>query len=59
MAEDITNGITDEQRAAIIKQYHQEGGKKGGATMKKRGPEYFREIGRKGAISRWGNKEEA
>ncbi len=31
-------------------------GKKGGATMKKRGKEFFSTIGKKGAINRWNNK---
>lgn len=45
--------LTPEQRQAIISDHHRQGGLKGGATMKKRGTEYFKEIGRKGAKARW------
>lgn len=51
--------LSPEQLKAIISNYHREGGKKGGATMKKRGTEYFKEIGRQGAEARWKKKRAA
>lgn len=50
--------LTDEQRKAIISDYHRQGGLKGGATMKKRGRAYFEEIGRKGARARWAKQKQ-
>ena len=51
--------LTPEQRQAVISDHHSRGGKKGGATMKKRGRAYFQEIGRKGAVKRWDAYREA
>lgn len=51
--------LTPEQRQAVISDHHSRGGKKGGATMKKRGRAYFEEIGRKGAKKRWDAYREA
>ena len=45
--------LTPEQQKAIISAYHRKGGLKGGATMKKRGSQYFKDIGSKGAKARW------
>ena len=40
-----------------IKEYLAKIGKKGGKTTRKRGPEYYRKIGCKGAEKRWGKKK--
>lgn len=50
--------LTPEQRQAIISEHHRQGGLKGGATMKKRGRDYFVEIGKKGAETRWKKQAE-
>lgn len=49
--------LTDEQRQAIINEHQKSLASKGGEAMKRRGKEYFQEIGRKGAAARKQRKE--
>ena len=44
--------LTDEQHQAIINNHQKKLASKGGEVMKKRGREYFVEIGKKGAATR-------
>jgi len=49
--------LTDEQRKEILRDTNRRNGLKGGMKVKERGSEYFRTIGRKGAATRWANKQ--
>ena len=46
----------DLAKQAVI-EHLRKAGKKGGEVMKLRGRKYYQEIGRKGALARWGNKD--
>lgn len=54
---DITK-LTDEQRTQVLREVNRKNGLKGGLVVKQRGRDYYREIGKKGALKRWGNKQQ-
>ena len=41
-----------------VRKFMQDNGRKGGIKTAERGAEYYREIGKKGALKRWGKNEE-
>lgn len=41
-----------------VKKFFQAAGRKGGLKTKERGSEYYREIGRKGAKTRWAKQKQ-
>lgn len=46
----------DDLAREAVREHLRRAGRKGGQTMKKRGRAYYQEIGRKGALARWKNK---
>ena len=50
--------LTDEQRKEVLRDVNRKNGQKGGMKNKAKGPDYFREIGRKGAAARWNKQKD-
>lgn len=59
MEEDKQEVTQEEKQAqAAVSDYMRKIGQKGGRKIAERGPEYFKELGRKGAQKRWSKKEQ-
>jgi len=48
--------MKEQTKEEIIIEHYSKIGKKGGNTTKKYGKEYYSEMGKRGALKRWGNK---
>lgn len=58
MATESSKPTTEDMIREAVREHLRRAGRKGGQTMKKRGRAYYQEIGRKGALARWKNKQQ-